>query len=79
MNPGAHPDFAAERCATSVIASWSSSWGKRKSAAGRWGRMTRARLTGPPRSSSQNASAKTNTLVSHTYPAAPSSWPPAFA
>ena len=38
MNPGAQPDFAADRAATSSIASWSSSCGKRKSAAGRPGR-----------------------------------------
>lgn len=34
-------------------------------------RATRIRVTGPPRSSSQNARAKTSTLVNHTGPAAP--------
>jgi hypothetical protein len=36
-----------------VTASWSSSWGNRKSAAGRLPRWVLRRATGPPRSISQ--------------------------
>ena len=47
------PDSADDPRATSLIASWSSSCGKRKSAVGSCGLGRWVRVTGPPRSSSQ--------------------------